>query len=202
MSSAVFMVVVLRAGNGEIDQPRRLDLDAGGGEPRQSRGARRLDGDTAARERIDHHGGATRRSRNHADVLAPRARCRERHAGEQRQALDQAVERIDPGDAAFGEKHVGDVVLARQRTGMRDRQLARRRRAAELVGQHRLAPRRPPPAQSAARQRRAAWSRGTACSCRCRDRRASPRRCPRARDRPRCRPRPGRRSRCRAPCRG
>ncbi len=82
-----------------------------------------------------------------------------------------------PGRCRIGEKHVGDVVLARQRAGMRDRKLARRRRAAELVGQDRLAARAPLPARSAARQRRAAWSRETACSRRCRDRRASPRRC-------------------------
>jgi hypothetical protein len=133
-----FHGVVLRAGDGEVDEPRRLDFDPGGGELCQGRGAGLLDGDTAARQRIDHHGRAARR-RCHDPYIAPPAACRDRHAREQWQTLDQRVERIDPGDAAFGEKDVGDVVLPRERAGMRDRELARRGGAAELVGQHRLA---------------------------------------------------------------
>ena len=146
--------VVARARDREIDQPRRLDLDARGGEARERRVARALDRDAAARQRIDHHGGAARRGGEHADractlrVAALAARfARQRgghrrgHARQQRQPFDQRVERIDPRDAAFGEKHVGDVVLAGERAGVGDRELARRRRTAELVGQHRLAAR-------------------------------------------------------------
>ncbi len=58
---------------------------------------------------------------------------------QQRQSLDQAVEGIDPGDAAGFEENIGDVVLARECAGVRDRELARRRRAAELVRDDRLA---------------------------------------------------------------
>jgi hypothetical protein len=94
--------------------------------PRQGRGARRLDGDPAARQRIDHHGGAACRRGQHADAPAPCAARRQRHAGEQRQAFDQPVQGIDPRDAAFGEKHIGDVVLAGERARVRHRQLARR----------------------------------------------------------------------------
>ena len=72
---------------------------------------------------------------------APRAARQSRHARQQRQPFDQRVERVDARDAAFGQKHVGDVVLAGERAGVRDRELARRRRTAELVGEHRLAAR-------------------------------------------------------------
>ena len=68
--------------------------------------------------------------------------ARRRHARKQRQPFDQAVEGIDPRDPAFGEKNAGDIVLAGERAGMRDRKLARRRRTAELVGEHRLSARR------------------------------------------------------------
>ena len=56
-----------------------------------------------------------------------------------RKALDQPFQRIDAGDPAFGEEHPGDIVLARERAGVRHRKFARRGRAAELVGHHRLA---------------------------------------------------------------
>ena len=104
-------------------------------------GARRLDRDAAHRQRIDHHGGAAGRGGDDADARAARRALRDRHAREQRQALDQAVERLDARDAAVGEERVGDVVLAGERAGVRDRELARRRRAAELVGEDRLAAR-------------------------------------------------------------
>ena len=64
---------------------------------------------------------------------------RNRHPRQQRQAFDQAVERVDPRDAASLEEDIGDVVLAGERAGMGDRKLARRRRAAELVGDDRFA---------------------------------------------------------------
>ena len=108
---------------------------------------------------------------------------------------------VDPRDAAIGEERVGDVVLAGERAGVRHRELARGFRAAELVGDDRLAALGRGEREARAARRRCAWFRGTARSRRCRDRRASRRRSRRARDRPRCRPRPGRRSRCRAPCR-
>ena len=132
--------------------------------------------------------------------LAPAA-GRNRHPRQQRQAFDQGVERVDPRDAASLEENIGDVVLAGERAGMGDRELARRRRAAELVGDDRFAALRRRQRKPAQAPRHAAWFRETACSRRCRDHRASPRRFRRARDRPRCRPKPGRRSRRRAPCR-
>ena len=64
---------------------------------------------------------------------------RNRHPRQQRQAFDQGVERVDPRDAASLEESIGDVVLARKRAGMGDRELARRGRAAELVGDDRFA---------------------------------------------------------------
>ena len=71
--------VVARARDREIDQPRRLDLDARGGEAGERRVARALDRDAAARQRIDHHGGAARRGGDHAD-RASGAACRGRIA--------------------------------------------------------------------------------------------------------------------------
>ena len=140
---------------------------------------------------------------DHADPRRLRGRRapRDRHAREQRQSLDQAVQRLDPGDAAIGEERLRHVVLAGERAGMGDRELARLGRAAELVGQDRLAARAPPRARRRAAHRHGAAFRGTACSRRSPDHRASRRRSRRAKDRPRCRPRPGRQSRCRAPCR-
>jgi hypothetical protein len=118
-----FHGVVARAGDGEVDHPCGLHVDAGCGEPRQSLGACRLDVDAATRERIDHHGGAARGRRHHADALAPAGSSR--HPREQRQTLEQAVEGIDPGNAAGAEKDVGDVVLARERARVGHRELAR-----------------------------------------------------------------------------
>ena len=74
-------------------------------------------------------------------VGAPRAACARRHARQQREALDQPFQRIDARDAAVGQERVGHVVLAGERAGVGDRKLARRGRAAELVGEHRLAAR-------------------------------------------------------------
>src|ERR1700752_2006612 len=65
-------------------------------------------------------GPPPRRGRHHADALAPAA-GRDRHAREQRQALEQALERIDPRNAAGLEKLIGDVVFARERAGVRNR---------------------------------------------------------------------------------
>ena len=129
--------VVACAGYGEVDEAGRPDLDACGGKPRPRRGARRLDGDAAAGERVDHHGGTARRRGHHADLLAPAAR--ERHAGKERQPFEQAVERVDPRDAAGGEKDICDIIIAGERAGMCDGKLARRGGAAELVGNDRLA---------------------------------------------------------------
>jgi hypothetical protein len=91
-------------------------------------------------ERIDDHGRATRRGRHHANAVAPAA-LRDGHAQEQRQAFDQALERVGPCNAAGLEKHVGDIVFAGERAGVRDRKLARGGRAPELVGDDRFAAR-------------------------------------------------------------
>src|SRR5215510_3632653 len=77
-------------------------------------------------------------SRANVDALAPATGC-DRHTREQRQTLDQALEGVDPRNAAGLEELIGDVVLARERAGVRDRKLARGVRAAELVGDDRLA---------------------------------------------------------------
>ena len=96
---------------------------------------------------------------------------------------------------------LGDVVLAGERAGVRDGELARGRRAAELVGDDRLAACGRAERKVAQRVGVAHAFPGTAGSRRCRGRRGSRRRSRRARDRPRCRSTRGRRSRCRAPCR-
>ena len=132
--------LVLRAREREIDDPRRRDVDAGHVlDARQGLRRRRLQRDAAGGERIDHHGGAAGGGGHHGDVRPPCSTHSGRHAGEQRKALDQSFQCIDASNAALGEEHAGDVVLARQRAGVRDGQFARRGRAPELVGQHRLA---------------------------------------------------------------
>ena len=191
--------VVARSRQRHVDDPRRLDVDAGGLEARQRLGARRLDRDAAGAERIDHHGGAAAGGGDDADRRA--ARGPHRHPRQQRQALDQAVERVDARDPAVGEERVGHVVLAGERAGMRHRELARRLPSARACRRGSACRVRRPRAQSAAAHRHCAWFRGTACSRRCRGHPASLRKFRRATDRPRCRPTPGRRSRCRAPCR-
>ena len=66
--------LVLRAGEREIDDPRRRDVDAGRGlDARQRLRRRRLDRDAARRERIDHHGGAAGGGGDHGDGRPPRA---------------------------------------------------------------------------------------------------------------------------------
>ena len=180
-----------------------VTVDAGGGEARERRRARRLDRDAAHRQRIDHHGGAAGRSWSRRRRAARRARrARDRHAAQQRQPLDQAVERIDARDAAIGEERA-----RRRRPRRRARRCARPQARA------------PPPSGRACR-RATGLPRAAAASAKARsasalrmrfeeqhvavdrrDHRASRRRSRRAKDRPRCRPRRGRRSRCRAPCR-
>ena len=194
--------LVAGAGDREIDQARRRDLDPCGREARQRLGAR----PRRSSRRALASGSITMVAPPAVVVTTPtsaRARtCRSRrHPRQQRQAPISASSVVDARDAASREEGVGHIVLARERAGMRDRKLARRGRTAELVGDDRLAALRGRERKGAQRGPRGAWFRETACSRRCRDRRASLRKSRRARDRPRCRPKPGRRSRRRGPCR-
>jgi hypothetical protein len=122
----------------QIDEPRARHLDAGGIEPRIGRLARRHHVDPAARQRVDHHGGAACRGGDDGRAgrapVAPR-----RHARQQRQALDERREGFHPGDAAVAQKGVGDVVLAGERARVGHGELAPLLGTAELVGEHRLA---------------------------------------------------------------
>ena len=116
-----------------------VTVDALRGEAREGLGARLRDLDAAHRERIDHHDGAAGRGGQHRDARRARADRPDRRAAHQRQRLEQAFEAFDPRDAAIGEERARDIVLAGERAGMGDGKLARRRRAAELVGDDRLA---------------------------------------------------------------
>ena len=136
-----------------------------------------------------------------ATLRRPRADRADRRAAHQRQRFEQGFEAFHPRDAAIGEERARDVVLAGERAGVRDGELARRRRAAELVGDDRLAARRGAEREFAQARPRCGCFRGTADSCRCRGHRASRRKSRRSRDRPRCRSTRGPQSRCRAPCR-
>ena len=161
------------------------------GEARKRLGARLRDLDAAHRERIDHHDGAAGRRGEHRDPRRPCADRADRRAAHQRHRLDQRFEAFDPRDAAIGQERARHIVLAGERAGVRDGKLARRRRAAELVGDDRLAARRGAEREFAQRSAHCGCFRGTADSRRCRGHRASRRKSRRPTDRPRCRSRRG-----------
>ncbi len=132
--------IILRTGEREIDDPRRRHVQPGHGlDARQRLRRRRLDRNAACRERIDHHGRTARRGRDDGDGRTSGLAGDWTHARQQRESLDQALQRIDAGDAALGEEHAGEIILTRERAGVRHRKLARCGRTAELVGEHRLA---------------------------------------------------------------
>ena len=108
-----------------------------------------------------------------ATLRRARADRPDRRAPHQRHRLEQAFEAFDPRDAAIGEERARHIVLAGERAGVRDGKLARGRRAAELVGDDRLAARRSAEREFAQRRRIADAIRGTAGSRRCRDHPAS-----------------------------
>ncbi len=139
MSRALFTTIVAGAGDGEVDHAGWPDLDPGQGETSAGGVAGGLDIDAAVGQRVHHHGGPAGSGGQDADFPSPHPASSSGYAEQERQAADQALEGVHPCDAAFGQKHVGDIVLARQRPGVRDRELARRGRASELVGEHRLA---------------------------------------------------------------
>jgi hypothetical protein len=75
---------ILRAGNREIDQPCRRDIDAGRrAHARRRMRARRLNGNASHGQRIDHHGGAAGGGRHHGDGRHAIAAFDPRHPGQQ-----------------------------------------------------------------------------------------------------------------------
>ena len=127
-----FHRLVARAGDSQIDHVSARNLDAGPlPQLRERFRTGHRDTHAAAGKRIDHHGGAAC-SGGH-DTDAARRSTRDGDARHQRKTFDQSVQGFHARDAAGFEKLVRNVVLAGERAGMRDRELARDIRAAELV---------------------------------------------------------------------
>ncbi len=134
--------VVARARDGEVDDARGRHVDLACGEARERLGRGLRDLDPAHRQRIDHHGGAAGCGREHRNLRRPRTDGADRRAAYQRQRLEQRFEAFDARDAAISEECARDIVLAGERAGMRDGDVARRGGTAELVADDRLAARR------------------------------------------------------------
>ena len=194
--------LVLRAGEREIDDPRRRDVDAGHLlDARQGLRRRRLQRDAARGERIDHHGGAAGGGGHHGDGRPPRARARRPARGRAAESPRSVLPAYRRGRCRIRR---GTCRRCRPRPPARrcarrparaPRPSARACRPAPACRAGRL------PARRCATRRPSAWFRETARNRRCRDRRGSRRKSRRSKDRPRCRPTRGRRNGCRAPCR-
>ncbi len=89
-------------------------------------------------EPVDHRGRSAAGRRHHGD---PRFVLQLRRAFpcKERSDLDQRFEKVDPQDAAVAEESVERAVGAGERAGVRAREALAELRAAELVGDYRLA---------------------------------------------------------------